>query len=112
MQRPIKSDYLNSSNQYNYQEKLNEYYEALEKYIDDMDKQKTQRELELEVENFNLKHKVGDKVLLKNDAGEVNTVTVKSPATILGGHTAVGWFKEISGCYLLERVITDIKVKK
>lgn len=67
-------------------------------------KQKSQKQLELEVENFNLKHKVGDKVLLQTDGGEVKEVTVKHPATIMGGHSSVGWFEEISGCYQLDRV--------
>lgn len=67
-------------------------------------KQKTQQHLNLEVENFNLKYKVGDKVNLLTDSGDIQEVTVKHPATILGGHSAVGWFKEISGCYQLDRV--------
>jgi len=33
MLRPNKNDYL-TTNQFNYQEKLSQYYEALEKYID------------------------------------------------------------------------------
>lgn len=64
----------------------------------------TKKQLELEVANFNLKYNIGDKVKIQNDAGEIKEVTVKSPASILGGHTSVGWFEEISGCYDLERV--------
>ena len=67
-------------------------------------KQKSQKQLELEVENFNLKFKVGDKVKLEVDGGEIKEVTVKHEATILGGHSAMGWFNEISGCYQLDRV--------
>lgn len=70
-----------------------------------MPKQKSQKQLELEVENFNLKYKVGDKVQLKTDSGELKKVTISNPASILGGHTSVGWFEEISGCYNLDRVI-------
>lgn len=67
-------------------------------------KQKTQEQLELEVKNFNLKFKVGDKVKLQKDDGEIQEVTVKHEATILSGHSSVGWFEEISGCYQLDRV--------
>ncbi len=67
-------------------------------------KPKSQKQLELEVENFNLKYKVGDKVLLQTDSGEIKEVTVKSEASIMGGHSSVGWFEEISGCYQLDRV--------
>ncbi len=67
-------------------------------------KPKTQKQLELEVENFNLKYKVGDKLKLERDSGEIQDVTVKFPATVMGGHSAVGWFEEISGCYMLDRV--------
>lgn len=68
-------------------------------------KQKSQKQLDLEVENFNLKHKVGDKVKLLTDDGQTQEVTVRYPASILGGHSSVGWFEEISGCYQLDRVI-------
>jgi hypothetical protein len=68
-------------------------------------KKKSLKQLELEVENFNLKHKVGDKLKLKTDGNSIMIVTVKHPATILGGHSSMGWFEEISGCYQLDRVI-------
>ena len=54
---------------------------------------------------FNTKHKVGDKVNLKMDDDSIVEVTIQAPAQILGGHSAVGWFVEISGCYALDRVI-------
>lgn len=67
-------------------------------------KQKSIKQLELEVENFNLKFKTGDKINIEKDNGEIQEVTVRAPATIMGGHSAVGWFEEISGCYQLDRV--------
>jgi hypothetical protein len=57
------------------------------------------------VQIFNAIHKVGDKVNLKMDDDSIQEVTVQAPAQIIGGHSAVGWFIEISGCYALERVI-------
>ena len=55
------------------------------------------------VDDWNSKYDVGQKVLVrKNDGSEIETETIH-PAEILQGHTAVGWFKDISGCFLLER---------
>lgn len=70
-------------------------------------KQKSQKQLELEVENFNLKFGVGDRVRIKNDFGQIKEVTISNPASIMGGHSVVGWFEEISGCYSLDRVINN-----
>lgn len=67
-------------------------------------KQKSLKQLQFEVDKFNATYKVGDTLLLEKDSGEKQTVTVYNPATILGGHSAVGWFEEISGCYSLDRV--------
>ncbi len=66
--------------------------------------QKSRKQLALEVENFNLKYKTGDKVKLELDSGGIKEVTVKYPASILGGHSSVGWFNEVDGCYQLDRV--------
>lgn len=63
---------------------------------------KSQRELELEVENFNLKHKIGDKVKLKIGGTVTKDATTRSEATILGGHSAVVFLEGISGCYSLD----------
>lgn len=68
-------------------------------------KQKSQRQLQSEVDKFNEVHKIGDKVKLKLDLGEEREVIIRHQATILGGHTAVGWFEGISGCYALSSVI-------
>ena len=65
---------------------------------------KSQAQLSLQVYNFNKQYSVGDRVKVEMDNGEVKVCTVKSEATILGGHSAVGWFEEISGCYSLDRV--------
>jgi hypothetical protein len=44
---------------------------------------------------------VGTSVLLRKDTGEIETV-VRSPAEVLDGHSAVGWFASVSGCYSIE----------
>jgi len=67
-------------------------------------KQKPIEQLELEVENFNLKYNVGDAVKVELDSGKILQTTVKAPAQIMGGHSAVGWFNDITGCYSLDRV--------
>ena len=66
---------------------------------------KTQAQLSKEVVFFNKTYTVGEKVNLRMDDGSIKEVTVACPASILGGHSAVGWFAEISGCYQLDRVI-------
>lgn len=67
-------------------------------------KQKSLEQLQSQVDEFNSTYKVGDTLLLEKDSGEKQTVTVRNLATILGGHSAMGWFEEISGCYSLDRV--------
>lgn len=60
------------------------------------------------VREWNEKHPVGTPVIVtKDDSTEIKTMTVHE-ATLLGGHTAVAWLKDISGCYSLERVRVDI----
>lgn len=56
------------------------------------------------VDRFNAKYKVGDKVIVKKDDRSLHECTIRHEATLLSGHTAMGWFNEISGCYLLDRV--------
>lgn len=70
-------------------------------------KRKTQAELQKQIDTFNATHAVGSIVTVKLDDGQTLDVEVEYPATILGGHTAVGWFKhpEISGAYALDRVV-------
>lgn len=67
-------------------------------------KQKPLEELQKQVDLFNGTYGIGCKVDIKLDSGEIQSVTVEHEATILGGHSAVGWFEEISGCYSLDRV--------
>jgi hypothetical protein len=61
--------------------------------------------LEKEVLDFNIKYKMGDPVKVQLDSGELRESTIKHEAEILGGHTAVGWFTGISGCYRLDKVV-------
>ncbi len=67
------------------------------------------KRLQREVDAFNAKCPVGSAVKVKQDDGSFIHTTVRHEATILGGHTAVGWFKGISGCYLLERASPDVE---
>ena len=67
-------------------------------------KQKSLKQLQKEVDDFNSTYAVGCKVDLKLDSGETIAATIKDKATILGGHSAVGWFEEVSGCYSLSCV--------
>lgn len=53
------------------------------------------------VDRFNAEFPVGSKVLLRKDSGEVET-EVRAPAEVFGGHSAVGWFVGVSGCYSIE----------
>jgi hypothetical protein len=53
------------------------------------------------VDRFNRDFPVGTPVILKKDNGIVETV-VESPAEVLGGHSAVGWFRGVRGCYSIE----------
>lgn len=69
-----------------------------------MEKQKTLAHLERDVFVFNHTYRVGDRVKVEMDNGEIKVCTVASPATVMGGHSAMGWFEEISGCYSLDRI--------
>lgn len=70
-----------------------------------MAQQKSLKKLQQEVDEFNANHEVGSKVKVRLDSGEIIEATIYNKATILGGHSAVGWFEEISGCYSLDRVL-------
>jgi len=54
---------------------------------------------------FNERNPVGAPVVVIKDLGEKFETTVKHPAQILSGHTAVVWLNGMSGCYCLDRVI-------
>lgn len=57
------------------------------------------------IEVFNEKHSVVSPVVVVKDAGEKIMATIKYPARVMGGHTAVVWLDGISGAYSLNRVI-------
>lgn len=65
---------------------------------------KSQRQIELEVENWNLKHKIGTPVTVRRDDGSVMATLTRSEAQMLSGHTPVVWVEGIAGAYLLDRV--------
>lgn len=54
---------------------------------------------------FNKRNPVGTSVTVVKDLGDQIETTVKYPAQILSGHTPVVWLEDISGCYLLDRVV-------
>lgn len=49
---------------------------------------------------FNENYPVGTECVLLKDSGQVRT-KVRGEAYIVGGHTAVAFFKGISGCYAI-----------
>jgi len=55
------------------------------------------------VSEWNARYKVGQKIRVTKDDGTVVETETIHEATLLGGHTVVGWFKDIRGCYALER---------
>jgi hypothetical protein len=62
------------------------------------------KKLQEQVDRFNSRYPVGQKVAVKKDDGSgIETVT-RGPAFILGGHSAVISMEGISGCSLLDRV--------
>lgn len=61
--------------------------------------------MESKIKIFNEKHPVGSVVTVVKDLGERIETKVRHPAQILSGHTAVVWLQDVSGCYLLDRVI-------
>ena len=68
-----------------------------------MNLKKLQQQEQKKVDDWNSKYQVGQKVIVTKDNGDkIETVTTNE-ATLLGGHTAVGWFKDISGAYSLDR---------
>lgn len=63
----------------------------------------TQKQLQADIDRFNKACPVGTAVTVEMDDGSLVESTVRREATILGGHTAVGWFEGITACYLLSR---------
>ena len=68
-------------------------------------KQKSQTQLQKKVEQFNSIYPIGSDVDIKLDSGEIVHTDVIGEGFILGGHSAMGWFEGISGCYSLDRVV-------
>jgi len=63
------------------------------------------------VEEWNRKYRIGQPVRVRmDDESFVETVTT-APASLLSGQVAVGWFRDIKGCYSLDRVIAIEKPK-
>jgi len=58
------------------------------------------------VDAFNKRNPVGTSVTVVKDLGEQIETKVKWPAEVLSGHTPVVWVEGISGCYLLDRVMS------
>ena len=56
------------------------------------------------VEAWNKKHPEGTDVSVRRDDGTATVTKTRSPAWLLGGHTAVVMVDGIAGGYLLERV--------
>lgn len=57
-----------------------------------------------EVDRWNADHPVGTAVVVRLDSGERRLTETRSPAWVLGGHTAVVLARGISGAHLLARV--------
>lgn len=57
----------------------------------------------LEAENWNLKHPVGTRVLLKRDSGQLLQTKTRSEAYVCPSGYAVCFFEGVSGYYLLDR---------
>lgn len=63
------------------------------------------QQLQAECDAFNAKLPVGASVFVKLDSVDEPFKTVtRSEAQVLSGHSAVIWLKDVSGCYLLDRV--------
>jgi hypothetical protein len=55
------------------------------------------------VDAWNAANPIGIEVLVRLDDGSTLKTKTRAPASLLGGHTAVAWLEDISGCYLLDR---------
>ena len=68
-----------------------------------MNKKQLQKQKDL-VEKINATYNPGDKLKVKQDSGHIQEWTMKAPASLLGGHTAVIWVNEHPSCYAADRV--------
>ncbi len=62
------------------------------------------KRLQRQVDTWNKRCSVGQKVLVLRDMGETTLTHTRSEAQVLSGHTAVIWLEGITGCYALDRV--------
>lgn len=69
-----------------------------------MAKPPSAKTLQRQVDEFNSLYPVGQRVSVRRDAGEGILTVTTAKAEVMGGHSAVIWLKDISGCYLLSRV--------
>lgn len=60
--------------------------------------------LQAQCDTFNAVCSVGSPVIVRMDCGDQVSTVTRSSAEVLSGHSAVIWLKNISGCYLLDRV--------
>lgn len=74
-----------------------------------MKKRPTEAQLQKLCDDFNTKYPVGTEVMLKKDfEDQPIQTTVRNEAYVMSGHSAVAFFKGISGSYLIDRV-SEIK---
>lgn len=66
-------------------------------------KQLSPAALQKQVDDFNASYTVGETVNVRTDDGTTVTDTIRYPASIMGGHTAMAWL-EGKGSYKLDRV--------
>jgi len=89
--------------------KQQEEPDQLEYFVRPARMKKERNRQEKLVREWNEKYPVGTPVIVtKDDETEIRAVTTHE-ATMLGGHTAVAWLKDIRGCYSLERVRADME---
>lgn len=74
--------------------------------IEYMNKKQQQKQQQL-IDKFNERYNIGDKIKVRQDDGNIVEWTVRNEATMLGGHSAVIWAEEHTGCYSADRVIFE-----
>ena len=62
------------------------------------------------VDEFNATFPVGGWVVLRTDSDKEVLTKVKHAAYILSGHTPVAFFENVSGCYCIEKRVSETKV--
>jgi hypothetical protein len=67
-------------------------------------KKKSATTLERDVGTWNAEVPVGAPVNYRNDRGKIIETHTKSPASVLGDHTAVVWLEGVRGCIALRHV--------